>query len=800
MAEDKTGLAFSGGGIRSAALCSGVLRRLLRRGVKVDYISCVSGGNYTAAAYLDWKYRHNNDDDHAWHQKFFEHMRKRAGYFCNWQRGFQGILDTMILLVVLLTINFVIPCVMYSSGAFTAAFIIDFVFGKILHEGSECGEMTNATTVNSSTSSKGCRQTCIKDELNDPGIRSASILFLLLFMIFILCHVVKLLSTYRIRSFARILQIVSGLMFAFTFVPWLIQHFSDALPFWLKISVFILSIFFWLGFPPLRRKASLAIVLYFYAFVIKWRVYRCTTFLLPEYSDQLFHWLLLISSGLLWVSPYLGIFSATSTFTYYKWRLQKAFFTQRSVGSHGCGGISCRQFFPVISCCRTEHDPAVHPLMMSDLKNVTPEYVSNVAVDYWRLNTSQSSAPSYAVMSMSPVENQRIDNQPEETVRLPPERVRQADAMVTSAAVMALSPEQNDPFRDLQIMLGLTLRKGFKTSYPSQELKCKRWVSAMMAILIQSIVAFPIMFLAILALIDWMTKDEEFYAVVVFVSYSVVFLTIAIMPTGGNPAPWYDPFVRWCHVHMYHVRFLREVFQVNNVGPNPPAILSLSDGGRLEKYGLLYLLKRRLKKILIVDGSFISNDADYSKNILKSLDLAREQLHCEFVGFGGRDVKEQMRKEFVDVPPKKGKPRHFRFLVQYFKKKDDGSFSKNGKGEVMIITPRHPSKGERYPEGLGTTWEEHGEDLETKYWGPSPVLSTKEVDRLTFCCCECCHTNCGILSKISNKLCLGFPSTVTLNQFFTSSLFTAYHREGYRACVESAAEDFLTGRASNDNV
>ena len=162
----------------------------------------------------------------------------------------------------------------------------------------------------------------------------------------------------------------------------------------------------------------------------------------------------------------------------FRWRLQKAYFTQRSVGSHGCGGISCRQFFPVISCCRTEHDPAVHPLMMSDLKNVTPEYVSNVAVDYWRLNTSQSSAPSYAVMSMSPVENQRIDNQPEETVRLPPERVRQADAMVTSAAVMALSPEQNDPFRDLQIMLGLTLRKGFKTSYPSQELKCKRWVSA----------------------------------------------------------------------------------------------------------------------------------------------------------------------------------------------------------------------------------------------------------------------------------------------------------------------------------
>ena len=43
MTSNKTGLAFSGGGIRSAALCSGVLRRLLKDKAKVDYLSCVSG-------------------------------------------------------------------------------------------------------------------------------------------------------------------------------------------------------------------------------------------------------------------------------------------------------------------------------------------------------------------------------------------------------------------------------------------------------------------------------------------------------------------------------------------------------------------------------------------------------------------------------------------------------------------------------------------------------------------------------------------------------------------------------------
>ena len=66
------------------------------------------------------------------------------------------------------------------------------------------------------------------------------------------------------------------------------------------------------------------------------------------------------------------------------------------------------------------------------------------------------------------------------------------------------------------------------------------------------------------------------------------------------------------------MRFLREVLKVKSIGLNPPAILTLSDGARLENYGLLYLLKKRLKKILIVDGSFIANEVRYAEEILKS--------------------------------------------------------------------------------------------------------------------------------------------------------------------------------------
>ena len=66
----------------------------------------------------------------------------------------------------------------------------------------------------------------------------------------------------------------------------------------------------------------------------------------------------------------------------------------------------------------------------------------------------------------------------------------------------------------------------------------------LLALLIQSIAAFPVMFIALIAHVDWDTKKEECYAVVVFVVYSIVFLGIAVMPTGSDPAPCYERFVR----------------------------------------------------------------------------------------------------------------------------------------------------------------------------------------------------------------------------------------------------------------
>ena len=152
-----------------------------------------------------------------------------------------------------------------------------------------------------------------------------------------------------------------------------------------------------------------------------------------------------------------------------------------------------------------------------------------------------------------------------------------------------------------------------------------------------------------------------------------------------------------------------------------------------------------------------------------------------------------MRKTYVDVPRGR-QPRYHRFKVQYYDKKPDESYEKVSEGDIMIIAPRYPKYGKPSLD-LENNWDQYhqdtGERLDEKEWGKGPVLSENEVDRLTFCCCECCHSSSKVLQWISKKLCLGFPSTSTVNQFFTSSLYTAYHREGYRACVESGAEEFL---------
>ena len=127
------GVAFSGGGIRSAAFCSGVLRRLIGTENEPDVLSCVSGGGYTGSAYVQWKYRQGNGSSPKdWAEKFFINMRNNVGIYCNWSGCCTGFWDSIIL-VFLIIFAILFSLITALAFAFPIAFVVNIFYGRFLN-------------------------------------------------------------------------------------------------------------------------------------------------------------------------------------------------------------------------------------------------------------------------------------------------------------------------------------------------------------------------------------------------------------------------------------------------------------------------------------------------------------------------------------------------------------------------------------------------------------------------------------------------------------------------------------------
>lgn len=220
----------------------------------------------------------------------------------------------------------------------------------------------------------------------------------------------------------------------------------------------------------------------------------------------------------------------------------------------------------------------------------------------------------------------------------------------------------------------------------------------------------------------------------------------------------------------------------------PPPVMELSDGGHIENLALLPLFKLRLPRIVVVNGGVPRPGFNYATDLLIALQQARDKLRCSFLGVGGRDVLEDVREKFLEQPIGK-QPRYYRFVVHYYER-FGLSDKKVGEGEVLMLSPRHPSEGVGYFED--SKWTDFGEvkiDLDERAWKQGPVLREQDVDHLNGCCCECCHLSCFHTCQVFGK----FPFHSSVNQMHTPAMFTAYHNEGYRACAESQADLFLIG-------
>ena len=101
-------------------------------------------------------------------------------------------------------------------------------------------------------------------------------------------------------------------------------------------------------------------------------------------------------------------------------------------------------------------------------------------------------------------------------------------------------------------------------------------------------------------------------------------------------------------MHNSFVYYVREFFSKNNIGPLPPPILLLSDGGHVENLALLPLLKKRLQRIVVVDGCYKNEKKFYGESILNAMQLARKKLNCAFLSEDGHDVTSDFLAKFVN--------------------------------------------------------------------------------------------------------------------------------------------------------
>ena len=305
--HDGIGVAFSGGGIRSAAFASGVLRRLLQKKIPIEYMSCVSGGGYTGTAYVEWKYRNGGVDDPEWHEKFFNQMRENANAECNWGNPLNGCINTLGVIALIVAVVFAIPALIWIPMAFPLAYLVNYFFGDMLRSGFICrgDALFNTTTIvpkynNMSASHTNCFQT------RDKSIESQFIFYFAILISIAVCFGLKRGVGTQLQHFFRLATSVLAVILAFTFLPWYFEVYLTLVPNWIRILALILGVLLWMGIPPLRASAAWSLLFFLYSYVIKLAVYR-HEMLGVAYSDELFDIVTWICSGLYLFAPLLRI-------------------------------------------------------------------------------------------------------------------------------------------------------------------------------------------------------------------------------------------------------------------------------------------------------------------------------------------------------------------------------------------------------------------------------------------------------------------------------------------------------------
>jgi len=625
--HDGIGIAFSGGGIRSAAFSSGVLRHLLQKKVPIDYMSCVSGGGYTGTAYVEWKYRHGGVDDPEWHEKFFNQMRENANAECNWRSPLSGCINTLGVLTLVVAVVFVIPALIWIPLAFPLAYLVNFCFGDMLRSGFICkgDPLFNTTTIAPKYRKNALHLNCFQTK--ERNVDSQFIFYFAILIGIAVCFGLRKGVGTQLQHFFRLATSVLAIILAFTFLPWYFEVYLTLVPNWIRILALILGVLLWMGIPHLRASAAWSLLFFLYSYVIKLKVYRHAV-LGIAYSDEMFDILTWSCTGIYLFAPLFRISQQSSIRGFYRYKLQNAFYAQPT----RFPVITWSDFFPIMSPNKHSkyeeidgRNPEKDILTLEDLQNIKPSYVCNVMVNNWTYAGCTDPRKAYTILTISPHLIERIDDDRRNDFgesSIGPADIRLSDAMATSGAVIAYSmgDYHNKAAFSAQMMFGVSMGS---TLVSDKRLLKKGVLGMLTPILMQILIFLPLLLMPLVEL--HLAPIQVGYALLgIFITFAAFCFVMALLPTGKSRKSKVEKFTRWCIVNVYLIRYIREVLQINNVGEVPPAIMYLSDGGHVENLGLLSLLKLRMKRIIVADGGFKSSKEEAGVDLLHSLNMARK--------------------------------------------------------------------------------------------------------------------------------------------------------------------------------
>eukprot|EP00927_Polykrikos_kofoidii_P009980 TRINITY_DN14203_c0_g2_i1.p1 TRINITY_DN14203_c0_g2~~TRINITY_DN14203_c0_g2_i1.p1 ORF type:complete len:1019 (-),score=129.59 TRINITY_DN14203_c0_g2_i1:14-2815(-) len=250
-----------------------------------------------------------------------------------------------------------------------------------------------------------------------------------------------------------------------------------------------------------------------------------------------------------------------------------------------------------------------------------------------------------------------------------------------------------------------------------------------------------------------------------------------------------SPFIRHLHMAIMHY----------HTSDDPPLRLFLNDGGLVECLGLISLLRRRCRYMLVTDAT-----EDFKMKLVslrETMDMARDERICTF--FDMEDPRRGVDPLMERFSAGHGSYLRLGVLYDCYMESDGGvgigvphssapppgsSTGRERTGEIIFVRMRLLQTGVLTTIPCRISEDEVMQSIPHQL--PTNLMeSALAQESIGGCCCDSCHRfcNCGLLGR--------FPDISNGNQFLTSTQFSLLCRLGYQASAEAVEHiKLLQGR------